>query len=180
MWVQNGGFSKWVFLALIFNSVANCQNTNGNIGNIDLEKVRKAVIDPSTISNQITGTVLNEVFVNTGYIIGGKSHGIWKSQKKSHSTLRAKRATFTKVHHKMPKMVHFWQPFKSRNFDVKQCYQTNRTKIGGKRHKSNVQIRHYFEEFLPFFCSHCWKVWLFLRLFTSDLIDEITNSIMLI
>ena len=76
MWVQNGGFSKLVFLALIFNSVANCQNTNGNIGNIDLEKVRKAVIDPSTISNQITGTVLNEVFVNTGYIIGGKSHGV--------------------------------------------------------------------------------------------------------
>ena len=73
MWVQNGNCkSKLIFLALIFKSVAS-QNTDGNVGNIDLEKVRKAVIDPSTISNQITGTVLNEVFVNTGYIIGGKS-----------------------------------------------------------------------------------------------------------
>ena len=72
MWVQNGDCkSKLIFLALIFKSVAS-QNTDGNVGNIDLEKVRKAVIDPSTISNQITGTVLNEIFVNTGYIIGGK------------------------------------------------------------------------------------------------------------
>ena len=72
MWVQNGDCkSKLIFLALIFNSVAS-QNTDGTVGNIDLEKVRKAVIDPSTISNQITGTVLNEIFVNTGYIIGGK------------------------------------------------------------------------------------------------------------
>ena len=85
MWVQNGGFSKLVFLALIFNSVANCQNTNGNIGNIDLEKVRKAVIDPSTISNQITGTVLNEIFVNTGYIIGGKF--LFLTQFESHPKL---------------------------------------------------------------------------------------------
>ena len=38
-------------------------------------------------------------------------HSVWKSQKKSHSTLRAKRATFTfwvaKSSLKMPKIVHF-------------------------------------------------------------------------
>ena len=38
-------------------------------------------------------------------------HGVWKSQKKSHSILRAKRATFTfwvdKSSLKMPKMIHF-------------------------------------------------------------------------
>ena len=40
-----------------------------------------------------------------------QKHGVWKSQKKSHSTLRVKRATFTfwvdKSWLKMPKMVHF-------------------------------------------------------------------------
>ena len=44
-------------------------------------------------------------------------HGAWKSQKKSHSTLRAKRAVFTfwvdKSWLKMPKIVNFgsfWNP----------------------------------------------------------------------
>ena len=41
----------------------------------------------------------------------GMQHGVWKSQKKYHSTLRAKRATFTfwvdKSSLKMPKIVHF-------------------------------------------------------------------------
>ena len=45
------------------------------------------------------------------------SHGVWKSQKKSHSTLRAKRATFTfwvdKSCLKMPKMVHFGEFLKT-------------------------------------------------------------------
>ena len=48
-------------------------------------------------------------------------------QKKSHSTLRAKRATFTfwvkKVHQKMPKMVNLVS-FDNLKFVVKQCYQT--------------------------------------------------------
>ena len=45
-------------------------------------------------------------------------HGVWKSQKKSHSTLRVKRATFTfwvdKSWLKMPKMVHFGEFLKTR------------------------------------------------------------------
>ena len=43
---------------------------------------------------------------------GKKWHGVWKSQKKSHSTLRAKRATFTKVHEKMPKWS-IWRVFEN-------------------------------------------------------------------
>ena len=45
-------------------------------------------------------------------------HGVWKSQKKSHSTLRAKRATFTfcvdkKFIKKVPKMVNFGEFLKT-------------------------------------------------------------------
>ena len=40
-----------------------------------------------------------------------QKQGVWKSKKKSHLTLRAKRATFTfwvdKISSKMPKMIHF-------------------------------------------------------------------------
>ena len=42
-------------------------------------------------------------------------HGVWKSQKKSHSTLRAKWSTFTRVdkkQSKMPKMVNFGEFWK--------------------------------------------------------------------
>ena len=46
-------------------------------------------------------------------------HGVWKSQKKSHSKLRAKRATFTfwadKSSIKRPKMVHFGEFLKTRS-----------------------------------------------------------------
>ena len=44
-------------------------------------------------------------------------HGVWKLQKKSHSTLRAKRATFTKN-------GQFWWFFENLKLAVKQCYQT--------------------------------------------------------
>ena len=68
-------------------------------------------------------------------------HCVWKPQKKSYSTLRAKRATFTfwvdKGWLKMPKMVHFGEFLKP-----EACGQTvlrlerqvsfNRSKIGGK------------------------------------------------
>ena len=51
-------------------------------------------------------------------------HGVWKLQKKSHSTLRAKRARFTfwvdKASSKMPQKVHY----KNLKFAIKQCYQT--------------------------------------------------------
>ena len=82
MWVKTN-FGKLAFLAFITYGLCACSNqdesenrtkrqVSGNMGNIDLEKVRKAVIDPSTISNQLTGTVLNDFFTTTGYLIGGK------------------------------------------------------------------------------------------------------------
>ena len=68
-----------------------------------------------------------------------KVHSVWKSQKKSHSTLRAKRATFTfwvdKSWLKMPKMVHFDEFLKTwslRSNSVTRQVSFNRTKIGGK------------------------------------------------
>ena len=55
-------------------------------------------------------------------------HGVWKSQKKSHSTLRAKRATFRfwvdKSSLKMPKNGQFWRIFENLKLAVKQSYQT--------------------------------------------------------
>ena len=67
------------FLAFITYGFCACNEENtrhkrqaDTIGRIDLEKVRKAIIDPSTISNQLTGVVLNDFFTNTGYIIAGK------------------------------------------------------------------------------------------------------------
>ena len=93
-------------------------------------------------------------------------HGVWKSQKKSHSTLRAKRATFTfwvdKSWLKMPKMIHFGEFLKTwslRSNRVTRHVTFNRTKIGGKCQNSKIQMRH-FEQFsnnvskskvLPFF-----------------------------
>ena len=47
-------------------------------------------------------------------------HSVWKSQKKSHSTLRAKQATFTfwvdKSSLKMPKNSQFWRVFENLKF----------------------------------------------------------------
>ena len=66
-------------------------------------------------------------------------HGVWKSQKKYHSTLRAKRATFTfwvnKSWLKMPKKFHFGEFLKTwslRSISVTRQVSFNRTKIGGK------------------------------------------------
>ena len=69
----------------------------------------------------------------------GWHHGVWKSQKTTHTTLRAKRATFTfwvdKSWLKMPKMVHFGKFLKTwslRSNSVTRQVSFNRTKIGGK------------------------------------------------
>ena len=66
-------------------------------------------------------------------------HSVWKSQKKSHSTLRAKRATFTfwvdKSWLKMPKMVHFGEFLKTcslRSNSVTRQVNFKSTKIGEK------------------------------------------------
>ena len=64
-------------------------------------------------------------------------HGVWKSQKKSHSTWRAKRATFTfwvdKSSLKMPKIVNFDEVLKTqslRSNSVTRQVNFNWTKIG--------------------------------------------------
>ena len=76
-----------------------------------------------------------------------------KSQGKSHSTLRAKRATFTfwmdKSSLKMLKMVNFSEFLKTwslQSNSVTRQVNINRTKIGGKCQNSNIQMRH-FESF---------------------------------
>ena len=69
----------------------------------------------------------------------------WKSQKKSHSILRAKRVTFTfwvdmdKRSLKMPKMGAFWRLFEYLKLSAERCYQTE---IGGKC--QNWKMRHFF------------------------------------
>ena len=81
------------------------------------------------------------------------TNGVWKSQKKSHSTLRAKRATFTfrvnKSWLKMSKMVHFGEFLKTwslRSNSVTRQVSFNRTKIGGKCQNAKIRMRH-FESF---------------------------------
>ena len=60
----------------------------------------------------INSSIENRIML-LGYLLlrSMRWHGVWNSQKKSHSSLRAKRATFTfwvnKSLFKMPKMVHF-------------------------------------------------------------------------
>ena len=83
-------------------------------------------------------------------------HGVWKSQKKSHSTLRAKRATFTfwmdKNRLKMPKMVHFGEFLKTwslRSNSVTRQVSFNRRKIGGKW---KIQMRHFW-----WFWNNVWR-----------------------
>ena len=78
-------------------------------------------------------------------------HGVWKAQKKSHSTLRAKRATFTfwvdKSYSKMPKIVHFGEYLKTwslRSGSVTRQVSFNSTKNGGKCQNSEIlQMRHF-------------------------------------
>ena len=63
-------------------------------------------------------------------------------RKKSHSTLRGKRATFTfwvdKKSFKMPKMVNFWWVFE--NLVAKQCYQTGQCYKDKSKYK-NAKIQ---------------------------------------
>ena len=77
-------------------------------------------------------------------------HSVWKSQKKSYSTLRAKRAKFTfwvdKSWLKMPKMVNFGEFLKTwslRSNSVTRQVNFNRTKNGGKCQNSKLEMRHF-------------------------------------
>ena len=85
-------------------------------------------------------------------------HSVWKSQKKSHSTLRAKRATFTfwvdKSSLKGPKMVNFGEFLKTWSFwsnSATRQVNFKRTKIGGKRQNYVVG---WFSNIVP---SVPWK-----------------------
>ena len=71
---------------------------------------------PETVAHEyrVVGTKVKikvSIYVKKVVILNVPYHGVWKSQKKSHSTLRAKRATFTfwvdQSYLKMPKMLHF-------------------------------------------------------------------------
>ena len=75
-------------------------------------------------------------------------HGVWKSQKKYHSTLRAKPATFTfwELIKNAKKTVHFGEFLKSWSFlsnSVTRHVSFNRTKFGGKCQNSKIQLRHF-------------------------------------
>ena len=74
-------------------------------------------------------------------------HGVWKSHKMSHSTLRAKQATFTiwvdKSLSKMPNLVNFGDFLKSwilRSKSVTRQVTLNRTNVGGKCQNSNARF----------------------------------------
>ena len=76
-------------------------------------------------------------------------HGVWKSQEKSHLTLRAKRAMFTfwvdKSSLKMPILANLcdflktWSSLWSNSVNR----QVSRTKISGKCQNSKIQMRHF-------------------------------------
>ena len=82
-------------------------------------------------------------------------HGVWKSQKKSHSSLRAKRAKFTfwvdKNSSKMPKNVNFGQFLKNVTFWVifKHCavsmffFRLSRASAGWTQEQKNVKRKGY-------------------------------------
>ena len=91
-----------------------------------------------------------DIYVSNETFRATLKHCVWKSQKKSHSTLRAKRATFTfwvdKSSLKMPKMVHFGVFLKTwslRSNSVTRQVSFNRTKIGGRCQNSQIQMRHF-------------------------------------
>ena len=92
-----------------------------------------------------------------------RNHGVWKSQEKSHSTLRAKRATFTfwvdKSSLKMPKMVQFGEFLKTcslRSNRVTRQVSFNRSKIGEKCQNSFWVIFKYCE--IVSFHHQKWKI----------------------
>ena len=96
---------------------------------------------------------LYRTFVNRDHPIFSKGataqckHSVWKSQKKYHSTLQAKRTTFTfwvdKNKLKMPKMVHFGEFLKTwslRSNSVTRQVTFKRTKNWWKIPKENTKI----------------------------------------
>ena len=95
-------------------------------------------------------------------------HSIWKSQKKSHSTLRAKRATFTfwvdakswlKIA-KIGQFGEFLETWSLRSNSVTRQVNFNRTKIGGKCQNSKIQMLHFgwFSNNVTYLCQEMTTV----------------------
>ena len=85
--------------------------------------------------------------------LGKFFHSVGKSQKKSHSILRAKRATFTvlvdKSSRKMTILASFWE-----KHVVKQCYQTSQFWLGKKWWKT-PKLDNWNDTFLVI-SKHCY------------------------
>ena len=68
-----------LLLTFFGNSVCECSELKSRVkreifGSVDLEKVRKSVLSPSTISNQLTGALIFPFFTEPiGYAILGKT-----------------------------------------------------------------------------------------------------------
>ena len=90
-------------------------------------------------------------------------HSVWKSPKKYHSKLRAKRATFTfgvdKSWFKMPKMANLWKPEDYGQTVVPDRLSFNKTKISGKCQNWKIKMRIFKQkiqnewDFLTFFAN---------------------------
>ena len=81
----------------------------------------------------------------------GAWHSVWKSQKKSHFTLRAKRAMFTlwvnKCKLKNAKNSQFWEVLKIWSYlwnRVIRLVYINRAKIGGKCQNWKIKMRRFW------------------------------------
>ena len=107
----------------------------------------------------LRSTFVPESFKKSSYLIRNRlmTHGVWKSQKKPHSTLRAKRTTFTFwVDKSLLKMVQFGEFLKTwslRSNSVTRQVNINRTKIGEKYQNSNATFWVIFKRF-GFFKFH--------------------------
>ena len=101
---------------------------------------------------QATGVLLYCAHVPCWLVIGTvlwslQSHGVWKSQEKSHSKLRAKRATFSfwvdKSSWKMVNFGKFLKIWSLHSNSVTRVVNFNITKIGWKWHNWKTQMRHF-------------------------------------
>ena len=75
MKIKKTVFLAFVILAFTGHCTATSQSnsrTKRFITGVDLEKVRKDLIDPSSISNQITGAVVFPSIMVFGWVFGGE------------------------------------------------------------------------------------------------------------
>ena len=108
-WLEMGLCPKWTFLILT-NAGAKASMTSSLIAHPDKDKVCNLNVDPEAskilfaTACQATKRLFGDLLrfkTSVYFCYKGRStlvpivHSVWKSQKKSHSTLRAKRATFT-------------------------------------------------------------------------------------